>query len=112
MKMMIAVDAVGGDFGAPVVLEGVEMALAEDPNLEVLICGPADGGCPAQELALHIAPIAPKISRWIYTPAQAGARKQQVIWRHRGRVSSRERRPGTGGLPQDRLARASRQQRS
>lgn len=38
----IAVDAVGGDFGAPVVLEGVEMALAEDPNLEVVICGPAD----------------------------------------------------------------------
>ena len=38
----IAVDAIGGDFGAPVVLEGVEMALAEDPNLEVVICGPAD----------------------------------------------------------------------
>ena len=38
----IAVDAIGGDFGAPVVLEGVEMALAEDPNLEVIICGPAD----------------------------------------------------------------------
>ena len=32
----IAVDAIGGDFGAPVVLEGVEMALAEDPNLEVV----------------------------------------------------------------------------
>jgi glycerol-3-phosphate acyltransferase PlsX len=38
----IAVDAIGGDAGASVVLPGVEAALAADPDLAVLLCGPAD----------------------------------------------------------------------
>ena len=38
----IAVDALGGDHGAPVVLDGVAQALAADPNLQVIVCGPAD----------------------------------------------------------------------
>ncbi|MCC6109913.1 MAG: phosphate acyltransferase PlsX [Denitrobacterium sp.] len=38
----IAVDAIGGDAGAPVVLPGVEAALSADADLKVLLCGPAD----------------------------------------------------------------------
>lgn len=45
----IAVDAIGGDFGAPVVLDGVEQALKEDPNLQVIVCGPADAVVPFAE---------------------------------------------------------------
>lgn len=41
-KVVIAVDALGGDAGAPVVLAGVEQALAADADLEVIVCGPAD----------------------------------------------------------------------
>lgn len=36
----IAVDALGGDFGPSVVLPGVEAALAEQPDICVLLCGP------------------------------------------------------------------------
>lgn len=39
-RVVIAVDAVGGDAGAPVVLKGVEMALESDANLEIVLCGP------------------------------------------------------------------------
>lgn len=38
----IAVDAIGGDHGAPVVLDGVDQALKEDPNLQVIVCGPEE----------------------------------------------------------------------
>ena len=38
----IAVDALGGDFGPSVVLPGVEAALAEQPDICVLLCGPED----------------------------------------------------------------------
>lgn len=38
----IAVDAMGGDFGPSVVLDGVEQALAEDKDLQVIVCGPAE----------------------------------------------------------------------
>lgn len=41
-KVSIAVDALGGDAGASVVLPGVAAALEEDADLEVLLCGPAD----------------------------------------------------------------------
>lgn len=41
-KVTIAVDAMGGDFAPAVVLDGVEAALAEDANLEVILVGPAD----------------------------------------------------------------------
>ena len=37
-----AVDALGGDFGPSVVLPGVEAALAEQPDICVLLCGPED----------------------------------------------------------------------
>lgn len=38
-KVIIAVDACGGDNAPGVVLEGVEQALSQDPDLEVLLCG-------------------------------------------------------------------------
>lgn len=41
-RVVIAVDAIGGDNGAPVVLEGVKAALASDPDLEIILCGPAE----------------------------------------------------------------------
>ena len=41
-KVVIAVDVLGGDFGPQVVLPGIEQALAEDENLEVIACGPKD----------------------------------------------------------------------
>ncbi len=39
---IIAVDALGGDAGASVVLPGIAAALDRDPELEVIVCGPAD----------------------------------------------------------------------
>ena len=45
----IAVDAMGGDFGPSVVLPGVAAALAEEPQLEVLLCGREDVVVPFAE---------------------------------------------------------------
>ncbi len=41
-KVTISVDALGGDNAPGVVLEGVEAALAEDGDLSVILCGPAE----------------------------------------------------------------------
>ncbi len=41
-KVIIAVDAMGGDDAPGVVLEGCAAALAADPDLHVVLCGPAD----------------------------------------------------------------------
>ena len=41
-KVTISVDALGGDNAPAVVLEGVEAALAQDGQLEVVLCGPAE----------------------------------------------------------------------
>ena len=41
-KVTIAVDALGGDNAPAVVLEGVDAALAEDADLSVVLCGPAE----------------------------------------------------------------------
>ena len=41
-KVTISVDALGGDNAPGVVLEGVEAALAQDEDLSVILCGPAD----------------------------------------------------------------------
>ena len=41
-SVTVAVDAMGGDHAPEVVLEGVRMALAEDPSLQVLLVGPPD----------------------------------------------------------------------
>lgn len=40
-KLIVAVDAMGGDNAPDVVLEGCERALAADPDLAVMLCGPA-----------------------------------------------------------------------
>lgn len=40
--VVISVDAVGGDLGSEPMLEGSLMALEADPNLEIILCGPAD----------------------------------------------------------------------
>ena len=41
-KVTISVDALGGDNAPDVVLDGVEAALAEDGDLSVILCGPAE----------------------------------------------------------------------
>ncbi len=41
-KVTVSVDALGGDFAPDVVLEGTAAALAEDENLHVILCGPAE----------------------------------------------------------------------
>ena len=41
-KVTVAVDALGGDNAPAAVLEGVDAALATDPDLMVILCGPAD----------------------------------------------------------------------
>ena len=41
-QVTIAVDAMGGDNAPEVVLEGVKAALARDPELAVILCGPAE----------------------------------------------------------------------
>lgn len=41
-KVMISVDALGGDNAPQVVLDGVAEALAEDGDLSVILCGPAE----------------------------------------------------------------------
>lgn len=41
-KVIITVDAMGGDNAPGVVLEGVEQALVADEGLEIILCGPAD----------------------------------------------------------------------
>ena len=38
----ISVDAMGGDNAPSVVLAGCELALAQDPDLDIILCGPAD----------------------------------------------------------------------
>lgn len=48
-KVVIAVDVLGGDFGPQVVLPGIEQALEEDENLEVIACGPKDVVVPFAE---------------------------------------------------------------
>lgn len=41
-NVIITVDAMGGDNGPEVVLDGTAQALTADPNLEVILCGPAE----------------------------------------------------------------------
>ena len=41
-KVTITVDALGGDDAPGVVLDGVAQALAADPDLSVILCGPAE----------------------------------------------------------------------
>lgn len=41
-KVTVAVDALGGDAGAPVVLNGVAAALKSDSDIKIILCGPED----------------------------------------------------------------------
>lgn len=41
-KVILTVDALGGDNAPEVVLEGVSRALAEDEDLQIILCGPED----------------------------------------------------------------------
>lgn len=41
-NVIITVDAMGGDNGPEVVLDGTAQALVADPNLTVILCGPAE----------------------------------------------------------------------
>ncbi|MFR6500971.1 MAG: phosphate--acyl-ACP acyltransferase, partial [Collinsella sp.] len=41
-NVRVCVDVVGGDEKPQVVLDGIEAALAADPDIEVLAAGPAD----------------------------------------------------------------------
>ena len=73
----IAVDAIGGDFGAPVVLEGVAQALAEDQNLQVIVCGPEDAVVPfAKDHDRCIAQVCTEEIAMDEHPAQAVRKKK------------------------------------
>lgn len=48
-NVVIAVDVLGGDYGPDVVLPGIELALKEDPNVEVIACGPEEVVVPFAE---------------------------------------------------------------
>ncbi|WP_139653223.1 phosphate acyltransferase PlsX [Raoultibacter phocaeensis] len=41
-QVTVTVDALGGDHAPDVVLEGAALALAEDPDLAIVLCGPAE----------------------------------------------------------------------
>ncbi|MGI6105078.1 MAG: phosphate acyltransferase PlsX [Raoultibacter sp.] len=41
-NIILTVDVLGGDDAPEVVLEGVSLALSEDPKLEIILCGPAE----------------------------------------------------------------------
>ncbi len=76
-RITVAVDAVGGDHGAPVVLEGVAAALAEDADLEIIVCGPADVVEPfAQSHERCIAQVATEEIAMDEHPAQAVRKKK------------------------------------
>lgn len=73
----IAVDAIGGDEGAPVVLEGVAAALNEDANLQVILCGPEDVVVPfAKDHDRCIAQICTEEIAMDEHPAQAVRKKK------------------------------------
>lgn len=75
--MKIAVDAIGGDAGASVVVPGVMAALEAEPNLEVLLCGPADVVQPAanEHERLHAVECSEEITMDEH-PANAVRRKK------------------------------------
>lgn len=59
-NIVIAVDAMGGDDAPRVVLEGCEDALASDPSLQVVLCGPAS----------IVVPFAEEHDRCVAQPAE------------------------------------------
>ena len=73
----IAVDALGGDHGAPVVLDGVAQALAEDPNLQIIVCGSEEAVVPfAQNHDRCIAQVCTEELAMDDHPAQAVRKKK------------------------------------
>lgn len=73
VNVTIAVDAVGGDFAPRAVLDGVAVAVASDPNLKVLLVGPADVVEPfaASHLGSVEAVVATEVIEFNEHPAQA-----------------------------------------
>ena len=75
--VVVAVDAVGGDLGSSVMLEGVASALAHDTDLEIILCGPADVVEPfAKEHERCIAQVATEAIAMDEHPAQAVRKKK------------------------------------
>lgn len=75
--VVVAVDAVGGDLGSSVVLEGAEAALVHDADLEIILCGPAHVVEPfANSHERCIAQVATESIAMDEHPAQAVRRKK------------------------------------
>lgn len=75
--VVIAVDAVGGDLGSSVMLEGVAAALAHDKDLEIILCGPANVVEPfAQKQERCTAQVATESIAMDEHPAQAVRKKK------------------------------------
>lgn len=56
-SVKLVVDAMGGDNAPDVVLDGVLLALASDPLLDILLCGPADVVEPFCSLQVGCTPV-------------------------------------------------------
>lgn len=77
-KVRIAVDVVGGDEEPKVVLDGIDAALAADPELEVIAAGPADIVEPfAAERERVEALVAPDVIAMEDDPIQAVMHKRK-----------------------------------
>lgn len=81
-KVIIAVDAMGGDDAPGVVLEGCAAALAADPDLHVVLCGPADVVGPFSVAHERCTAQPPKRSSpWGSTrPMPCAARRTRPSW--------------------------------
>ena len=77
-QVTIAVDAMGGDNAPEVVLEGVKAALARDPELAVILCGPAEIVEPfAQQVERCEAQPASEVIEMAEHPANAVRHKKE-----------------------------------
>ena len=88
--VVIAVDAVGGDLGSSVMLEGVAAALAHDKDLEIILCGPANVVEPfAQKQERCTAQVATESIAMDEHPAQAVRKKKDssIVVGKRGKGS-------------------------
>ena len=69
-NVRVCVDVVGGDEKPQVVLDGIEAALAADPDIEVLAAGPAEIVNPfaASHARVEATSRHPTLSPWMTIP--------------------------------------------
>lgn len=80
-KVRIALDAMGGDFGASVVIPGAAIALTRHPDSEFLLFG--DSKLIEAELARH--PALKAVSRVIHTDVTVSMHDKPSVALRRGR---------------------------